>query len=76
MKCQRCDDQAVGVFDLPYDGANKHPRMQVFCMHHAFSYMPQAGMMLVKDLSKNEVFTRMWIDGRGFSETVRPRPRL
>lgn len=64
MRCLLCDDKAVAVFDMPDGCACSPEKTQALCSHHAFKATPQAGMMLIQDLTEGERFTDMWLNGR------------
>lgn len=70
MKCLLCDDKAVAVFDMPEGCVCSPEKTQALCSHHAFKATPQAGMMLVKDLTENEKFTDVWVHSRTFTEEI------
>jgi len=71
MKCLLCDSPAVAIFDMPEGCACRPEKTQALCSHHAFKTTPQAGMMLIKDLTEDEKFTDVWVHGRVFDETDR-----
>jgi hypothetical protein len=72
MKCQLCDDKAVAIFDMPEGCACSPEKTQALCTHHALKASPQAGMMLIKDLTEGERFTDLWVNARVFPEPELP----
>ena len=71
MKCLLCDSPAVAIFDMPGGCVCWPDKTQALCSHHAFKATPQAGMMLIKDMTEEEKFTDVWVHGRVFDETDR-----
>ena len=63
MKCQRCDDEAVAVFEFPEGCACSPETSQPLCAHHAFKATPRGGMILTEDLTVGQEFTRVWVNG-------------
>ena len=63
MKCQRCDDEAVAVFEFPEGCACSPEQVQALCAHHAFKATPRGGMLLSNDLTAGQEFTRAWLNG-------------
>lgn len=64
MKCRRCDDEAVAVFEFPEGCACSPEQVQALCAQHAFKATPRSGMVLSNDLTVGQEFTRAWISSQ------------